>query len=335
MAQHSFSFRNMKPQKVYPNGSRILLSSNELPLLQRISLSILKIAPRCAREPHWHPNADEMTYCVKGKALVTIFSPKNEHSTFTIDQGEMFYVPKGYFHSILNLTNEEAEFIIVFSNNLPEDLNLSDCMNAMPVHVMSATFGGATSLFEKIHDKKNIFASGPVDEKPGLPSIPSHFKINVEKINPQIITPGGSAKIANKYSFPILEELALFSLRIKGRGVREPHWHPNASELNYVLTGRAKLTILSPGGELDTFEIGPGEGSYIPMSYYHYIESVSDEELHMTVFFTNSAPTDIGISGALSSYSNEQLAAVFGVKPEDFKDLKRYQEDVLVVVGGG
>lgn len=334
-AKHSFSFKSMKPQKVYSNGNRIMVSANELPLLNKIALSVLKLAPRCAREPHWHPNADEMSYCVKGKALVTIFSPKNEHNTFTVDEGEVFYVPKGYIHSITNLSAEEAEFIIVFSHHLPNEINLSDAVNSMPIHALSATFGVSDSVFEKIHSKKNVFASQPVDEKPSHPHIPSHFKVNVEKINPQVITAGGSAKIANKHSFPILEELALFSLRINGKGVREPHWHPNASELNYVLTGRARLTVLSPGGEIDTFEIGPGEGSYIPASYFHYIENLSSEELHMTVFFTNSAPDDLGLSGTLGAYSNELLAAVFGASADYFKELTKYQEDILVVAGGG
>ncbi len=310
----------MKPQKAYPAGSRISVTANELPLLENISLSVLKLGPGCVREPHWHPNSSEFTYCVKGKTLVTIFSPKNDHSTFTIDPGEVFYVPKGYLHYISNTSNEEAEYIIVFSHQLPDEINLSESINSMPAHVLGATFGRPSSFFEKIQNKKNVFFSGPVNEHPPLPSIPSRFKINAEKMSPQIVAQRGTAKVINCHSFPILEDLALFSLRINGNAVREPHWHPNASELNYVLTGRARLIILSPNGEVDDFEIGPGEGSYIPRSYYHYIENIGSEELHMTVFFTNCAPNDLGISGSLSAYSNEVLASIFGVSPDYFKD---------------
>lgn len=333
---HSFSLKGLKPQRLYSGGSRTSITANELPILSGISFSIIKLAPGCAREPHWHPNAGELTYCLKGKALVTIFSPKNEHSTFTLDVGEVFFAPKGYMHHIANISQEEGEYIVAFSDSKQEDINLSDCVNCMPPHVLSTTFGISPTFFEKIHSVKNVFATPKqVAEKPIYPSIPSHFKLNLEKVNPQIITNGGSAKIANKHSFPILEDLALFSLRIKGEAVREPHWHPNASELNYVVSGKARLIILSPGGEVDTFEIGPGEGSYIPASYYHYIENLSTEELHMTVFFSNSEPSDIGISGAMSAYSNELLAGVFNVPPEYFKELPRFQEDVLVVAGGG
>jgi len=333
--KHSFSFNTTKPQIVRPDGNRTLITAEELPILKDISISILKLTPHSMREPHWHPNAAELSYCVKGKAIVTIFSPKAEHNTFTVDPGEVFYVPKGYLHYISNISDEAAEFIIIFSHHLPEDLNISDSVNAIPAHALAATFGLPTSFFEKIQTKKNVNISGHVNEKPSLPFIASQFKINAEKLNPQLVTQGGSARIINGNSFPILENLAFFNLRINEKGIREPHWHPNASELNYVLTGRARLNILSPGGDVDSFEIGPGEGSFIPAAYFHYIENIGSDELHMTVFFTHRTPNDLGISGSLSAYSDEALSSLFGVPVEYFKDMPRYQEDVMVVTGGG
>jgi oxalate decarboxylase len=29
-------------------------------------------------------------------------------------------------------------------------------------------------------------------------------------------------------------------------GVREPHWHPNAAELNYVIEGKVRFTVYGP-----------------------------------------------------------------------------------------
>jgi hypothetical protein len=67
----------------------------------------------------------------------------------------------------------------------------------------------------------------------------------------------------------------------------------------------------------------------------HYIENIGDEELHFTIFFSHEKPQDIGISGAFGSYSNEVLGAVFYVNPRIFESLPKYQEDLLVVAGGG
>jgi hypothetical protein len=44
-------------------------------------------------------------------------------------------------------------------------------------------------------------------------------------------------------------------------------------------------------------------------------------------------PEDIGISGALSAYSNEVLAAVFNLDPTLFDKLPKLEEDVFVVTG--
>ena len=44
---------------------------------------------------------------------------------------------------------------------------------------------------------------------------------------------------------------------------------------------------------------------------------------------------DIGISGALSVYSKEVLASLFSVDPQLFSRLHKFQEDRMIVSGGG
>ena len=95
------------------------------------------------------------------------------------------------------------------------------------------------------------------------------------------------------------------------------------------------MIIFSPGGDVDTFEVGPDEIVCIPTAYFHYIENIGDEELHFAVFFSHEKPQDIGISGAFGSYSNEVLGAVFNVNSKIFESLPKYQENLLVVEGGG
>lgn len=334
---HFFSLNGMKPQKIYPGGSRLTLTSEEMPILNRLSLAVLTIAPGHSREPHWHPNAGELGYSLAGNCLMTVFSPGAQHDTFTLNPGDLSFVPKGYIHHIANVSDGEAKILLAYNHQLPEDLDLSASLRAMSNHVLAATFGTDEKFFAGLKKgRDDVFITDKNSEnKPAFPSIPNRLKVNIEGINPQIISKGGSAKIANSYTLPTLEEIAMFSLRLSVNGVREPHWHPNANELNYVIKGRARVGIVSPGNEFDIGEVGPGEGSFIPASYFHHIENIGDEEMQMAVFFSHSIPNDIGISGALSAYSNEQLAAVFKVPVSYFKDFKRFQEDRMVVAGGG
>ena len=120
---------------------------------------------------------------------------------------------------------------------------------------------------------------------------------------------------------------------MKPKGIREPHWHPNAAELDYVISGRDRMTIFSPGDKVNTFEVGPNEIVFVPPVYFHYIENVnSNEDMQFAVFFNHEMPEDIGISGAFGAYSNEVLDVWSRFKILD--SLPKYQEDVFVVTGG-
>jgi len=98
----------------------------------------------------------------------------------------------------------------------------------------------------------------------------------------------------------------------------------------------ARLIVLSPGGSVDTFEVGPGQIYFIPTGFFHYIENLdTTKNMHFAIFFSSDIPGDIGISGTLSAYSNNVLGASFNLDPTYFNKLPRLTEDVLVVSGGG
>jgi oxalate decarboxylase len=78
-----------------------------------------------------------------------------------------------------------------------------------------------------------------------------------------------------------------------------------------------------------------GEIVFIPPGYLHYIENANvDKPTHFVVFFGHERPQDIGISGSLSAYPNEVLAAMFNTDPKIFDSLTRHDEDVFIISGG-
>ena len=76
---HVFSVRNLKPQDELPGGSRAAVDGSIFPILRGLSRYRGVLRPLSFREPHWHPNANELTYCVRGEVLVTIFSNGSLH----------------------------------------------------------------------------------------------------------------------------------------------------------------------------------------------------------------------------------------------------------------
>src|SRR5262245_39161303 len=82
--------------------------------------------------------------------------------------------------------------------------------------------------------------------------------------------------------------------------------------MGYVLQGRARMTVLSPGASVDTYELGAGDVYFIPRAYPHHIEDIGQGDIHFLVFFDRETPGDIGCKAAVSAYSREVLAATFG-----------------------
>lgn len=333
MAIHRFSLATLKPQKVTKGGTRTDAKSTNFPVLKGMSLSLLNIFPKGVREPHWHPNANELSFCLSGNGLMTIFSPGGGHDTFTIAPGEMVFVPKGYMHHIANTGTEKLELLVCFDHENAEDLEISSSISVMPDHILAGTFNLSSSFFQNLKkDPKAVFISqlDRVDTPP-LPFMTSRFKLNLEAIHPQIDAEGGNVKISNGSLLPTLEGLSLYGVVLKKDGAREPHWHPNAAELNYLISGTARITLLLPGGYVDTFDMSPGDMSFLPQGYLHHIENTGNEDAKFAIFFNHIFPSDMGISGCMGAYPNDVLASLFGVKTSYFDPLPKYQQDLFVI----
>jgi oxalate decarboxylase len=347
---HLFNLDTAMPQISNISGSRTIVNADNFPIFNGNGMAayLLHLKQGGVYEPHWHPNAAELSYCINGRAIMTIFSPNAGYDSFTIDPGELVFVPRGYIHDIENTSDQEAKFITAFNYEQPQEIGISGSVGSMPDRVLNATFGirpPAPTFFNGFNNKSpkdivigskpaNVLGAAAAAADNSMTRIANPHKFNLEGIPPQVQTAGGTVALGNANTFPILNGLACYSLRLKPNGIREPHWHPNAAELDYVIEGRARMTILSPGGSVDTFEVSPGQIVFIPPAYFHYIENPdSINNMHFAVFFGHEKPEDIGISGALSAYSNEVLAAVFNLDPALFNKLPKLEEDVFVVTG--
>jgi oxalate decarboxylase len=94
-----------------------------------------------------------------------------------------------------------------------------------------------------------------------------------------------------------------------------------------------RLTIVSPGGEVETVDLQAGDVSFIPRAYFHHIEVLGDGDARLAVFFDHELPSDNGLSGALSAYPDSVLAAAFGQPQSVFEALPDLTEDVVLGPG--
>ncbi|MDX2080613.1 MAG: cupin domain-containing protein [Terrimicrobiaceae bacterium] len=331
---HRFHLRATPPQFSSECGRRTFANATNFPLLKNLSIYHLAVNPGCFREPHWHANADELAYCLAGDAVVTLFASGNVHSQFTISEGEMFFIPSGALHAIENTGNVPAEFVITFSHELPEDFGLSGFAGCLAPSVLANTWGlpvaAVSGVTRSPADIRFGKSAGPA-EIPESASYGTPFKFSIEKRLPLVASEHGSAIVARRDTWPILRAQAMYSLRLFGSGMREPHWHPETAELGYVHTGRARMTVQSPGGAAETYELAAGDIYFIPRAYPHHIENLTDGEMRFLIFFDTPDVQDIGFTGAIPAFADRLTGPTLGLTAAQIARIPHLPADLLLV----
>jgi len=332
---HVFHLGQLKPQFSSALGSRTAVTRENFPILERMSLYRLVLNQGAFREPHWHPNAHELGYCLKGSLLVTIFGNGNARNSFTIDAGEMFFVPSGFVHAIENIGAATAEVFICFSHENPEDFGVSGSVGCMSLEVMGNTWGLKASELSGLTRSVDDIVIGKVAEPAKVTDFerrPCPYKFSVEEQTPPgINTPYGGAKLARGATWAILKDLSMFSLRIKGTGMREPHWHPETAEMGYVINGRARMTVRGPTTSVETYMLEAGDMYFIPRAYPHHIENLGNDVTHFLVFFDQATGGDIGYTGGLSAFPSRIVVPTLTGPGGTLPPLPSTEDDLLLV----
>ncbi len=317
-----------------PLGSVTRITASELPILDRLSIKRLLLAPGAVRVPHWHANCAELAYCVKGRVLVSILGNSSTFSAFELKAGQMFYVESGALHAIENVGEDEAEFIIAFRHEQPEDFSLQGSFGAMTDAVLGNAYGLPASAFDAI---PRTTEGAYIVERRGPAVVPQSaaqdnaHRFDVEGQSAPIMLGYGSARLAREQFWPALKDISMYSVRITAEGMREPHWHPETAEMGYVQSGRAKMTLLDPDGTVHTWELAAGDVYFIPRAYPHHIEVLGEEEIHFLIFFDQPTPGDIGFRASTSAFSDGVLAAMLDVDTEKLPPFPQTISDPLIV----
>ncbi|MBX7067386.1 MAG: cupin domain-containing protein [Parachlamydiales bacterium] len=332
--KHHLPFRQFNPPEKCKGGYRLRATKSSFPVLQGMSFYKLALHSRAVREPHWHANADELGYCLQGNLLVSIYGNRNMRESFLVCEGEAFFIPSGALHAIENVGKKTAEIILQFSNEEPEDFDLSTVFGVFSDSVLGNTWGMQSSHFRELKrpSKKSLIAQlNGSTEISKADRYVSPYQFGLEASAPLISNPGGTAKVARQNVWPILKRQALYSLHLTGKGMREPHWHPETAEMGYIAKGKGRMSIISPSGKVDTYQMKQGDIYFIPKAYPHHIENLSSSGLQVMIFFDQPMPQDVGFSASLKSFSDEVLASSIQSSKELFTKLTSYYEDLFIV----
>src|SRR5260370_753978 len=112
-------------------GVRIADSRN-FTVSTTVAAALVTVHPGGLREMHWHPNADEWQYWIKGKGQMTVFNTGPNAVTMDFNAGDVGYVKKNLGHYIKNTGDTDLQFLEVFRSSYFADVSLSDWISRTP-----------------------------------------------------------------------------------------------------------------------------------------------------------------------------------------------------------
>jgi oxalate decarboxylase/phosphoglucose isomerase-like protein (cupin superfamily) len=125
------------------------VTSDQLPILNRIGLDDLFMTKGHIREPHWHPNAAEMDYVVTGEVVISVLDPiRHQLLTYRVTPGQVIFIPKGWFHWIIPDT-EDAHMLVYFNDGKIESVEGSDVLRLTPPEVFQQAYDIHARQFAK------------------------------------------------------------------------------------------------------------------------------------------------------------------------------------------
>jgi oxalate decarboxylase len=163
-----FDLAKSTPTVTKPGGTVQGAYEKVFPIVagQKAAMFLVVLKPGAIREPHWHPDAWEFDYCIKGKARMSVVGPNNEWKLFDVEAGQVVFVPMGFFHYFENTGDDDLQFLIAFNNSGAEsddDIGVSVSLGGIPNHVLAATFGVSEKVFDqvpKLHEEVLIVSGG-------------------------------------------------------------------------------------------------------------------------------------------------------------------------------
>jgi len=133
MSKHKFTHKLLAQEPKITSGGQVRIAdSNNFRISKTVAAAHAIIEPGALREMHWHPNADEWSFFIRGRARVTIFGSEGTARTFDYMPGDVGIVPRNMGHFVENIGDEPLEMLEVFRADEFRDFSLFQWMGETP-----------------------------------------------------------------------------------------------------------------------------------------------------------------------------------------------------------
>lgn len=137
-------------------------TKTNLPSLEGLGVLGFGLNPKGIVEPHWHTNAGELVYIVKGKTRITLLSPEGPIQIMNVGAGQGAFAPASHFHSIENVGEEDVEVIAFFNNEEPDYIGIGEVMGSYSDELLASVFNTTPEYFEEWKKPKGPLVIVPI-----------------------------------------------------------------------------------------------------------------------------------------------------------------------------
>jgi len=336
-----YSF-DLARKRVEEGGWTHQVTTRELTQSRDLAGVNMRLTSGSFRELHWH-TANEWAYMEYGTARVTVLNPDGTMFIDDVGPGDLWFFPAGYPHSIQGLGKDGCQFLLVFDEGLFSEDNtflVSEFVAHVPPEILTKNSHLSPSDIAKLPKEQLYIFPGELPQSLaadkaaiGGSSVqaPQQYTFKLGSMTPTFTSSGGEVRIVDSSNFPASTTISAGLIRIKPGGMRELHWHPNASEWQFWISGKGRMTIVMPEGRARTMDFNANDVGYVPAVAGHYIENTGTEDLVFLEMFKAPRFQDISLNNWIRRMPPEMATAHLNL---DAATLKKIPSEKQPLIGG-
>lgn len=334
-----YSF-DLARKRVEEGGWTHQVTQRELPPSNQVAGVNMRLTAGSFRELHWH-TAGEWAYMEYGNARVSVMNPDGSMFIDDVGEGDLWFFPAGYPHSIQGLAPDGCQFLLVFDQALFSEDNtflLSEFMAHIPTDVLEKNSRlTATDIAALPKEQLFIFAASLPGSLPsdraaiGGPKVAAQqqYTFKTATTLPRVKNAGGEVRIVDSSNFPVSTSIAAGIVSLRPNAMRELHWHPNASEWQFWLKGSARMTIVMPEGRARTMDFKANDVGYVPPVAGHYIENTGNTDVLFLEIFKAPQFVDFSLNNWIGRMPPEMAMAHLKITQEALRRIPSEKQPII------
>src|SRR6185312_13199524 len=105
------------------------------------------------------------------------------------------------------------------------------------------------------------------------------YTFKASTMQPTFTSEKGEVKIVDTKLFPASTKISGGIVRLKPGAMRQLHWHPNASEWQFWISGQGRMTVFNSSEDARTMDFHANDVGFVPKMAAHYIENTGTDDL--------------------------------------------------------